>query len=342
MKTVSFDEDLEDSREIELVPNKGPSSAVCVWDFTAKKEMFTPEFLERFMKSNCKKWAFQLEKGDTGFLHWQGRFSLIKKRRKNVVLQLFGDHPRNQPQYLQPTSLANSKELFFYAMKADTRVGDMYCDEYQAKKLGINESYIPKQFKDKILKPFQIDVIEKYMHFNDRYVHLLYSASGNKGRSTAACIAELQYGAYYMPPINDAEKLMAVACNRCMDNNNRKPSFYFDMPRSLNKKDLSSFYCAIEQIKNGYVYDTRYHYKSYWIDSPCIWVFSNEMPDMKLLSKDRWKIWQIGPDDNLVDYNDLDNVVKVVKDRVINDKVILDVNNIDFDLMSAMSSYRLK
>ena len=35
--------------------------------------------IKKVLKDYAKKWAFQLEEGDTGYKHFQGRFSLMKK-----------------------------------------------------------------------------------------------------------------------------------------------------------------------------------------------------------------------------------------------------------------------
>ena len=89
-----------------------------------------------------------------------------------------------------------------------------------------------------------------------------------------------------------------------MDTDNRKPKgIFFDMPRAMSKESLHGFYSAIEQIKKGKLYDCRYHYKSYWIDSPRIFIFTNKLPDMKLLSADRWRLWFINEKRELVAHN---------------------------------------
>lgn len=83
----------------------------------------------------------------------------------------------------------------------------------------------------------------------------------------------------------------------------RSPSpIFLDMPRAMNKERLNGIYTAVEQIKKGKLYDLRYSYKEYWIDSPQIWVFSNIEPDISLLSRDRWRIWTIDETMNLQKY----------------------------------------
>jgi len=50
---------------------------------------------------------------------------------------------------------------------------------------------------------------------------------------------------------------------------------------------------GIETLKDGYAYDDRYHFKEEYFDCPQIWVFMNMVPDISMLSKDRWKLWVI-------------------------------------------------
>jgi hypothetical protein len=68
----------------------------------------------------------------------------------------------------------------------------------------------------------------------------------------------------------------------------------------MDKRKLGGMYSAIEQIKKGKVYDMRYSYKEWWFNSPQIWVFGNHMPDLSMLSADRWKIWSIDASMDLV------------------------------------------
>ena len=69
----------------------------------------------------CKEWftkfVFQLEESDSGYVHWQGRGYLIKKRRLNELKgkAFVGGH-------LSITSeKVHQSNSFNYVMKADTR-----------------------------------------------------------------------------------------------------------------------------------------------------------------------------------------------------------------------------
>lgn len=265
-------------------------SQCAVWDFRGNEDYFTEEQLIVFMKENAKKWSFQKEKSDKGYIHWQGRFSLIKKRYKSNVMDLFEALKLKVPNYLEPTAKTNHKEEFFYAQKLDTRILGPFRDTDKPQE----EVYIPKQFRDIKLYPWQQQIIDSAKTFNDREINLIFDPKGNNGKSTVASICEIMHNGIDMPPLNDYKELVQLACNICMDTNNRKPSIMlFDMPRAIDKTRLYGLYSAIEQIKKGKLYDTRHHYKKFWIDSPVIWVFTNTLPQKDMLSADRWKIWTI-------------------------------------------------
>lgn len=280
------------------------TSQCAVWDFRANEDYFTSDDMIKWLSGNAKKWIFQLEEGDSGYRHWQGRFSLIKKRTKSVLMQLFDK--MKVPNYLEPTATTNHLDEYFYAMKEDTRVAGPYSDlKSKEDKMKENNGYIPRQYRDVICYPWQERVLQSGNEFDKRMINMIYDPVGNNGKSTVAAIGELLHNGIDMPPLNDFKELVALACCICMDKKWRNPSvIYIDMPRAIDKTRLGGMYTAIEQIKKGKLYDCRYHYKSWWIDSPQVWVFSNCLPDMNLLSLDRWKIWMINEHKVLVPYEE--------------------------------------
>jgi len=87
------------------------------------------------------------------------------------------------------------------------------------------------------------------------------------------------------------------------------PLYFIDMPRAINKGKLVEFYAGIEDIKNGHCWDCRYRFSELYFDSPSIWLFSNTIPDFKLLSPDRWMIWTID-NNELFLYNNGNGLLK--------------------------------
>lgn len=258
-------------------------NAVCSWDFTIpRKSVKDEEEVKMKLKEICKMWCFQLEKGEkTEFMHYQGRVSFKLKTRKAPLL-FPGIH-------WSPTSSLN-KDNNFYVVKSETREAGPWSDKDK-------EVYVPKQYRDIKLYKWQQEIIDSRNVFNDRIIDMIYDEKGNNGKSTVASIAEIMYNAIDCPPINDCKELIQYVCNECMDNELRTPGLVFvDLPRAMNKDGLYGIYSAIEQIKKGKLVDTRYHGRKWWIDSPRIWVFSNHLPDLSLLSNDRWRIWTINKD----------------------------------------------
>ena len=54
---------------------------IATYDFTLKSEGISSDDVKVFLKGWAKAWTFQKERGDEGYEHYQGRLSLIKKRR---------------------------------------------------------------------------------------------------------------------------------------------------------------------------------------------------------------------------------------------------------------------
>lgn len=284
------------------------TSLCSVYDFRYNFEAVSKDDLIVWLNEFCKHWTFQGEQGDTGYKHWQGRLKLVKKRHKHTLLTLFKNIPA--PNYLEPTTNKDHQKVAFYVMKSDTRTEGPYKDNGQLD----DSEFIPTIYQNINLFPWQQFVIDSKNNRDRRRINLIYDPYGNNGKSTVAAIAELKHKAIDLPPLNDFKELIALLCNICMDKNIRDPGLIFmDMPRAMRKDQLFGMYSAIEQIKKCKLYDTRHHYKSWWIECPEVWIFSNILPDMNYLSLDRWKIWQIAADKTLIPWeaptipiNDLD------------------------------------
>jgi len=275
------------------------ANACAMWDFRISAEGLDRELLVAGLKSMAKRYCFQLEKGEqTGYLHFQGRMSLIKKHRKSELMKMFVKVP--VPNYLEPTVNATYYAGdMFYVMKDETRVDGPW-DERET------EKYIPRQYRDMLSKlyPYQKYIFDTANVFDTRIINMIYCEAGGVGKSTIASVCELFANGIDLPPVNDAEKLIQSCCDICEAKQSRTPSpIFVDLPRAMNKDRLNGIYTAIEQIKKGKLFDLRYKYKEYWIDSPQIWVFSNIEPDLSMLSKDRWRVWYVDDNKELQKYN---------------------------------------
>lgn len=271
-------------------------NAVALFAFRQTCSSYTLEDLLSFCKKYGKEWEFQMEKSDTGYIHYQGWISLTKKRRKNEILKVVISSGDRLPEYFEP---ASSPDIKFYCQKHDTRLEGPWSSKTP-------EKYIPRQYRDMLdkLYPYQKEVYDSAKQFDTRIINMIYCKTGNIGKSTIASVCELFGNGIDLPPVNDAEKLIQSCCDICIAKDTRTPSpIFVDLPRAMNKDRLNGIYTAIEQIKKGKLFDLRYTYKEYWIDSPQIWVFSNIEPELSMLSLDRWRIWTVNENMELEKYS---------------------------------------
>lgn len=248
-----------------------------------------------FFKQHCSRWVFQLEKGEeTGYLHFQCRVSFNTKRRIETMTNWL---PKLKPGWhFSPTSNPTYyKGNMFYVMKDETRIDGPW-DNIEDERL----QKIPLKYRDPCPKwrPFQKtikDLIEQPP--DDRSVNYCYQADGFIGKSffvTWHCCRELAHQVPEMDSSKDiARMVMCMPPSRC---------YFFDLPKSVTKGNMMAMYKAIEKIKDGYCYDERNKFKCRYFDSPHVWVFSNSPPDLSAMSKDRWKLWQIDNNEELIQF----------------------------------------
>lgn len=232
---------------------------------------------EEWCKLYTKKWCFQAEVcPSTGRRHIQMRFSLKKKARKPPFLSFCSVN-------WSPTSNEiNSANFFDYCTKNES------CVDGTTKRSDDKIVYIPRQVRDiKEWRPWQNTILRSFDVFDKRHINWLYCPVGNIGKSTLATWCRCKGLARTIPLINDYRDLMGAVIDM------KANAYILDMPRALKKDKQFQILGAIETIKDGYAFDTRYKYREENFDCPVIWVFSNKLPDQTHLSKDRWLIWTV-------------------------------------------------
>lgn len=275
------------------MPKEKKNNPVAVFDFTLSHSVTSdPNVVIDALKPYVKKYAFQSEKGDKkDYMHFQGRVSLPKKLRAPQVFKMFNGVPiLNQAHWSITSTPAKGEE--FYVLKLCDRVDGPWTDR--------NERYIPRQFR-LTLRPWQQQIIDDSQVFDPRHINVIVDPIGGIGKSTLAGVARSKYDAIWLTCMSDSERLVASVCDILIGKKERHPKLMLlDLPRSLNVARLPALFAAIEVIKNGIVTDTRYSYREWLYDSPCMWVFANFAIPGNLLSKDRWKYWYINDRQELI------------------------------------------
>lgn len=262
-----------------------------VYDFRYNGDEFTPEQIRDFLTGIAKMYVFQKEQGDSGYIHYQGRLSLIKKRRKFEALKLF----KVQPNYFEPTCNPEFlKGEAFYQTKEDTRIDGPFKDTDIVRVL-THQLSIFNKFE---LYPYQKDLLDKATQFDMRAIDLIYDPNGNIGKSLFSEYLEYSGVAEEIPPYRLMDDIFAWVCTRPI-----KKCYLIDLPRGMKKDKLGDFYSGIEVIKNGVAYDKRYSGTKKRFDRPRVFVFTNTLPVLSLMSIDRWRLWTVNEYKELVAYD---------------------------------------
>lgn len=249
------------------------------FDFTLPRDEWTGDAIKNQLKEYAKMFVFQLERSDTGYEHFQGRFSLIKKRRLQEAIKLLQvPFPK-----IHLSITHDMTGVWCYVMKADTRIDGPWKDDDP------EPTYVPRQLREVTeLRPWQKEILEKAKVFDTREIHIIYDPVGNNGKSVLTTYMGVHGLARQLPFVNDYKDIMRMVMDMPTS-----PAYIIDMPRAINKEKLFQMFAGIETVKSGYAYDDRYHFKDKYFDSPQIFVFTNSVPDVNLLSRDRWRMWTI-------------------------------------------------
>ena len=274
---------------------------VFIYDFTFFHGDMEPETFITHLQRIFKKWVFQRElTPTTGRSHFQGRGSLFKKKRQPELAATLN---AGELRGMDVSESSNNSKNFdvFYALKDETRVEGPWDNRDAA------PTYVPRQYKgkDAQLYPWQQAIRDSMNVFDSRTLNYIYDPTGGKGKTTVAAICSLFDKGIRLPPINDAQLLLATMCDILTARNERQPGCVFiDLPRYMKKDKMYGIYSAIEEIKNGHVYDLRYTFKEWWFDSPPVWVFANVPPVYEAMSSDRWKVWTIHESGAFITYDE--------------------------------------
>lgn len=224
------------------------------------------EHLDKALTLICERYAYGMETGQDGYSHFQIRFVLKKDTWKPQDVAIwFCD--RGIRGHLTPSHVRN----FEYVEKE----GKFVRSWETALKNFIN------------IKPnlWQIIALDRWEKQSPREILAIIDKKGAHGKTFLRKHMVATHMAQFIPPLEKAEDIMAIAM--------AKPStgYVIDLPKAESKA-RKSMWSAIEQIKDGYLYDKRYQWKERWILTPKIMVFCNTFNEEDL-SSDRWDVLDI-------------------------------------------------
>lgn len=231
-----------------------------------------PEDGKELLIQHLDKYHFQLEKGDTAdTLHYQGVGRFKNARTLKQIQNLFNGIHIEKPK--------NWNACLEYCKKQKTKIGPLF-------------SNIDIHFDDPLtgveLHDWQKSIIELIASTPDkRSIYWFYDQEGGSGKTTLAkhlCINNKDI-LYLSGKASDCKYAVYSFLKK-----KKLKAVIFDFVRT-NESYIS--YEAIEAIKNGIFFNTKYESEMCIFDNPHIIVFANFVPLENALSKDRLKITNI-------------------------------------------------
>lgn len=211
--------------------------------------------------NDCKKWIIGRETGQNGYEHWQ-----IRLQTSNPEFFMWVKN------HIPSAHVEKAEDAWEYERKE----GDYWCS---------NDTNEIRSCRFGKLRPEQKRLIKDLQKQSDRQIDVLYDPDGNWGKSWLTRHLWERKKAYYVPPtVQNVQGLIQWVASGY----DGEPIIIIDIPRSW--KWSEQLYTAIETIKDGMVYDTRYSAKMRDIWGVKVLVFSNSMPKVTALSGDRWRI----------------------------------------------------
>ncbi|QDH43738.1 replication associated protein [Lynx rufus smacovirus 1] len=133
----------------------------------------------------------------------------------------------------------------------------------------------------------QVDALPR----DGRTIEIIVDPDGRHYKTAWAMYQQYLHKACYCPPFMKGVDLINFVLQA------RTSDWYIlDMPRAFDfTRDWA---CAIEQVKNGYVYDSRYSFKDKFLpERPRVTLLVNELPDFEsYFSSDRVFVFRITPE----------------------------------------------
>lgn len=224
----------------------------------------------RWLETQCDEWHSQVEVGASGTEHLQGCFKLRNARSFQVLSKEFKWH-------IEPCR--NWKKAIEYCSKTSTRVGDGPSSQRRVKD--------PMEGLER--HDWQVTLDRDLQAPADpRKVIWIVDAKGAAGKTTWAKsrvlrdpsstyvsgkAADVKYGLANMLESGVTPRVVIWDCTRSQEG-------FFS-------------YEALEAVKNGIFYSTKYESKQVIYDNPHVVVLSNWAPDRQMLSEDRWDIREV-------------------------------------------------
>lgn len=231
-----------------------------IYMMTMPRNSVNKALLKKFiLDHDVHKWVIGYETGKSGYEHFQ------------VRLQFGGDFKRLKD-WFGDAHIEEASDDWRYERKGGHFISSDDTLEIRTCRFGK-------------LRSNQRRVLDILSKSGNRNVVVWYDRRGGVGKSFFTRYCYEKGLAYYVPPtVNDTKSLIQYVCAGYQG----EKYIIIDIPRSARWSE--SLYIAIETIKDGLVFDTRYTARIRNIWGVKILVLCNTFPNVGSLSADRWQI----------------------------------------------------
>ncbi len=230
----------------------------------------------------AKNYAFQEEKASTGTPHLQGVFSFQHAKKWSQL----NNKCDGKAVWAVCRNVAAAKR---YCQKEETRNGRQWIQGY---KMGRKKVKDPLEGK----KPYnwQQDIIDMIQEEpDDRKIYWYWSNRGCIGKSALVKHLVMAEDAVYCGGrFQDAFYAIKAEVEKVGD----VQVVLFDLPRAMGNK-IS--YTAMEGIKNGLIFNSKYESGKVLFNTPHIFVLANYEPDLDQMSNDRWVVKNLDNEEDI-------------------------------------------
>jgi len=199
--------------------------------------------------------------------------------------------------HVSPCSSEGLTALKTYVMKSESRIAGPWSD-----KTGVNKTIevVPEydgtgwdgksEFHEDTWHPFQKEVAEfcEQSVIKAGRVTWNYDPVGQTGKSTIAKYCGFKGLAHVLEFADHRDIAHYVSTNP------PRRTYYFDFSRNKSAKmSWHDVFTTIEQVANGEIFNSKYHTAKFYFRRPNILVNANTVPNLSVLSIDRWLVYEI-------------------------------------------------
>lgn len=221
--------------------------------------------LFQVMRQHAKEFVFQLERGEGGYLHFQGCFSLETKERMEPLKNKLGFHVI----HLEPCRDWHASKK--YCSKPEGRMGRTWRN---------GMIYLPERPLQHIWQQELKRELRETPH--PRKIIWYCDQVGGAGKTTFAVHMHLEN-----PDDNIIVKNGRSADVAAAIGDTQPRVVIVDLSRT--QEDHMN-YQVLEDLKNGVIFQSKYKSRMLVFETPHVVVFANFLPNLAALSADRWDV----------------------------------------------------